>query len=50
MANQQYNATLSIEPSELAHLNRILAFQQTDYIKGDSYEEYEKLRQRCCRP
>lgn len=45
MANQQYNATLSIEPSELAHLNRILVFQQTDYIKGDSYEEYEKLRQ-----
>lgn len=34
MANQKFAVTLSVEPEELARLNRIMAFKQSDYIKG----------------
>lgn len=43
MANQEFAVTLSVEPEELARLNRIMAFKQSDYIKGKDPEDYEEL-------
>lgn len=37
MSNQDFTTTLSVEPEELARLNRVMAFEQSDYINGDDY-------------